>query len=199
MFKVNIFLMKREITGFILTGGKSNRMGIDKGLCYYKNTPFINWIYNELSSLCNEVYLIGSIKSYEKFNIKTINDIYHNQGPIGGIHTALTHSKTTLNIIVSCDIPLIKKDILGLLIINMKKHDVVQLATKKDEMPLIACYKKELAPFFLQKIKNKELRLRKALKEINVKTIKVSTEQEKLLKNINTPEQLKVINDESKS
>ncbi|APD07963.1 molybdenum cofactor guanylyltransferase [Flavobacteriaceae bacterium UJ101] len=172
-------------------------MGMNKGLCVLHDERFIQLLINELEILFKDMVLVASIEEYDVFEIEKIEDIIPDKGPIGGIYTALNKSETEDNIIVSCDIPLISSDVLKLLVEDKSNADVVQLATKSKNMPLIARYKKKLEPFFLEKIKNNDLKLNKVLKELNVKTIVVSEEQEKQLQNINTPIELKKIQNES--
>lgn len=185
------------MTAFILAGGKSSRMGMNKGLCTLRNKNFINLLINELEILSKQIILVTAVKEYDIFEIEKIEDIIPEKGPVGGIYTALSKSTTEDNLIVSCDIPLVRLEVLKLLVEDYSDSDVVQLATRDKNMPLIARYKKKLAPFFLEKIKKNDLKLNKILKELQVKTIVVSEEQEKQLQNINTPEELKQIQNES--
>lgn len=172
-------------------------MGMNKGLCVVHNDYFIGKIMHSLKVFFEDIILITSIEEYCIFEVKKIEDVIPDKGPVGGIYTALNTSKTEDNIIVSCDIPLITPEVLKLLLEDTSNSDVVQLATKNQNMPLIARYKKKLEPFFLEKIKRNELKLNQVLKELNVKTIVIPQAQEKHLRNINTLEELKQIQNES--
>lgn len=182
-----------------MAGGKSTRMGVNKGLCIVHNDNFIDVIINSLKNISEKIILVSSVEEYDIFSIKRIEDVMPDKGPVGGIYTALNKSETEDNIIISCDVPLITSKVLNLLVNDSSNADVVQLADQNRNMPLIAKYKKRLTPFFRKKIDNNELKLNRILKELNVKTIRVSAEQEKQLQNINTPEELKQIQSESKS
>lgn len=190
-------ISKLNVTAYILAGGKSSRMGTDKGLCTVDNKPFISLLIHQLEKITDTIKLVSPIKQYAIFGLEQLEDLIPNKGPLGGVYTALCDTPTEDVIIISCDVPLITSDVLNLLIKDSSDADVVQLATKSHTMPLVAKYKKRIAPVFLKKIQENQLKLTQVLKEVKVKTIVVSEEQEKQLQNINTPEELKQIQYES--
>lgn len=185
-----------KITAFILAGGKSRRMGMDKGFCRIDNQAFIPLIAKCLSAFSNDVILVSDIETYDVFGLQRISDIYSEKGPIAGIHTALTYSVTERNIIVSCDVPFITENLIQKLLSEDDGHQVVQLSTKKEGMPLIALYKKNTIDHFEHKLETNALKLKEALVGLQVKSVMIENDEEKLVSNINTPEQLKQINDE---
>lgn len=184
----------KTVTSFILAGGKSSRMGMDKGFCTVDKEAFIPLIAKCLSSFSKEIILVSGIQAYDVFGLKRIVDIYPGKGPIAGIHAALEYTSTENNIIVSCDIPFISIQLIKRLIDEDDGEDVIQLATDNQTMPLIALYKKSTLKHFKNKLEMDALKLRDALQGLEIKSIIVETEQEQFLSNINTPQQLKEIN-----
>ncbi len=109
--------MYNDITCFILSGGKSSRMGRNKSLLKINNQTIIEYIIALLKTQFSDIYLVTNSKEeYEFLNIPMYEDIYKNMGPLGGIHSALTHSGTEKNFIISCDIPLITNQMISYLI-----------------------------------------------------------------------------------
>ena len=103
--------MYNDITGIILSGGKSRRMGVNKSFLKLGNKHVIEIISGLMRELFGKVILITNepfLYSFLKLDI--YEDIYKNIGPLGGIHSGLTHSQTEKNFIISCDIPLISID-----------------------------------------------------------------------------------------
>ncbi|MCF6240761.1 MAG: molybdenum cofactor guanylyltransferase, partial [Bacteroidales bacterium] len=96
---------KNNITGIILCGGKSKRMGSNKALLQLNGKCIINYVTELLSNFCNEIII--STNSHELAFLKTelVADEFQTIGPIAGIYSALKHSKTEKNIILSCDTP----------------------------------------------------------------------------------------------
>ncbi len=103
--------MYNDITGIILSGGKSSRMGVNKAFLKFGSSYVIELISKLMRELFERVILITNEPGlYEFLNIKSFEDIYAGRGPLGGIHSGLMHSAAEINFILSCDIPLISKN-----------------------------------------------------------------------------------------
>ncbi len=179
---------ERNITGIILAGGKSSRMGTDKGFVIYKNKAFIQHIIEAINPLVDDIIIVSNNPDYDIFRLNRINDLIENAGPLAGVYTGLHFTTTENNLVVSCDVPLINSETLSLLIDEIdRESDVVQLESQGKTMPLIATYKKQCATTFYTLLNEGERRLRVALNQLIVKTIILDKDQEKFTKNINTP------------
>jgi len=184
----------KHITAIILAGGKSSRMGTDKGFVNYKNKPFAQRIIETVRPLVSEIIIISNNTNYDIFGLKRFEDLIENAGPLAGIYTGLQYSKTENNLIVSCDIPLISSEVLTLLLHNISNEsDVIQLESQGKTMPLIALYKKQCEPLFFAELNNGERSVRKALEKCKVTTIKVEKALEKFTANINTKQELEAL------
>ncbi|MBN4070197.1 molybdenum cofactor guanylyltransferase [Olleya sp. AH-315-F22] len=178
---------KKHITGIILAGGKSSRIGSDKGFLLLKNKAFIQHIIEAIQPLVSEIIIVSNNTNYDIFNLKRVNDIINNAGPLAGIYTGLHHSNTKNNLVLSCDVPLINTEILEKLTLNIEENvDIIQLESNDKTMPLIALYKKHCKSKFLELLQQGERRLRFAVNQCNVKTIILNSELEKYTANINT-------------
>ncbi len=185
---------KKHITGIILAGGKSSRMGTDKGFVLYKNKVFIQHIIEALQPLVTEIIIVSYNPDYDVFGLKRFEDLIKNAGPLAGVYTGLHYSETENNLVVSCDVPLINSETLSLLIDAIEdKKEVVQLESNGKSMPLIAMYKKQCKNVLYSLLQDGERRLRTALTHLNVKTITLGEKQERYTTNINTPKNLKEI------
>ena len=182
---------KNHITGIILAGGKSSRMGTDKGFVMYKNKSFVQHIIEAIKPLVNEIIIVSNNPDYDVLKLKRVNDLIENAGPLAGVYTGLHYSETENNLVVSCDVPLINSETLKLLIDQVDdKKEVIQLESNGKSMPLIAMYKKQCKSVFYSLLLDGERRLRVAVNHLKVKTIKLDKEQEVFAKNINTPSEL---------
>src|SRR3970040_1193806 len=89
--------MYNDITGIILSGGKSRRMGVNKSFLKLGNKYVIEIISGLMRELFSKLILITNepfLYSFLKLDI--YEDIYKNIDPLGGIHSGLTHSQTDL-------------------------------------------------------------------------------------------------------
>lgn len=185
---------KKDITGIILSGGKSSRMGTDKGFLMYEGKRFVEYSIEALKPLVSNVIIVSDNEDYDAFGLKRIEDIIKNAGPLAGIYSGLKHSSAVYGLVLSCDIPLINSKVLEKLIDAIDPDsEVIQIESQGKSMPLIALYKKSCEPIFLKLLKQGERRLQFAVNQCKVKHVLLTSEDELYAKNINTPEQLKAI------
>ena len=105
--------MYNNITGIILSGGTSSRMGENKALLQLGKKKVIEHITDLMCSIFANVILITNTPNeYEFLNLPMYEDIFKVGGPLAGIHSGLVNSKTEENFILSCDMPLMRADII---------------------------------------------------------------------------------------
>ncbi|RED44908.1 molybdenum cofactor guanylyltransferase [Seonamhaeicola aphaedonensis] len=185
---------KKDITGIILAGGKSSRMGSDKGLIKLNDESFIEYSIKAMKPLVNDILIVSDNPDYDVFGYKRIEDDIKDAGPVAGICSGLNASETENNLILSCDIPLIKTNILEKLINSSDEHsEIIQIESNGKTMPLIAMYKKQCAPTFLKALKNDERRLRQVISTMKTKNVVLTIEEQSTTMNVNTQEELKTI------
>ena len=179
----------------ILCGGKSSRMQSEKGLTLYKNKPFIEHIIEVVLPITSNIQLVtnSSVFNYLKYN--TIKDIIIDKGPISGIHSALVHSEAELNLILSCDIPLISTKIIEELI---EKHnsnfDASIFAETNRIHPLVGIYSKKILPVLTDTINKNELKMMHFISNINYQLICIEDKNRHLFQNINSLSELEELN-----
>lgn len=188
---------KTTITGIILAGGKSSRMGEDKGFLHLNGKTFMSHIIKALKPLVGDIIIVSNNADYDIFKLKRVVDVMEDSGPLAGLYTGLLHSETEKNIVLSCDVPLITNEVLKKLIEGFTSEvEVVQFESQGKTMPLVAMYKKQCMHQILKLLQTNERRLRFAIEQLEVKTIKLDPELEKTVRNINTVEELKEIKHE---
>lgn len=189
-------ITKNNITGIILAGGKSSRMGSDKGFLLLNQKAFVQYSIDALSPLVSEIIIVSDHSAYDTFGYKRVNDITKNAGPVAGIISGLEATQTTYNIILSCDIPLINTKILNQLITAATPNtSIIQLESHGKRMPLIALYNKQVLPIFKEQLQNNERRLRMVVNACGYKTITLSDKDTVSTKNVNTQTEFKEVKD----
>lgn len=94
----------RAIPAYILAGGASRRFGSDKARATFHGRPLIMTLSNQLVEQGFTVTVVGKRDDqYADLGLLTIGDIEPDQGPIGGLHTALTHRGEGWLLLCSCD------------------------------------------------------------------------------------------------
>ncbi|MBL1281060.1 MAG: molybdenum cofactor guanylyltransferase [Fluviicola sp.] len=189
-----------KITGVILAGGLSSRMGTDKGLMLLNGKAMIQYLIDTLKPILAEVIIIANNKEYDKFGLKVFPDKIPFKGPVGGIYSGLHHSKTEKVLIVSCDTPFITKELIQLLI-DSENNEVV--ISKQDDklQPLIGLYSKNTMSTFKRCIEEDKLKLRKVLAVLQTKIINLdeSDIDSSVFYNINTLSEFNKAKNEDRS
>lgn len=109
--------MYEDITGIILLGGKSIRMGENKALMKLGSSTVIERLVKFMCSLFTQVILISNNpEEYDFLNLPVYRDIYPGKGPLAGIHSGLVNSSSVKNFVISCDIPLIDSGIISFIV-----------------------------------------------------------------------------------
>jgi len=120
--------MYTNVTGIILSGGKSSRMGGNKSLLKIRDQTIIERVRDLMKSIFDKVILITNDPADYKFlNIPIFEDIFKHKGPLAGIHSGLTHSSSENNFIISCDIPFITPEMIKY-IVDFKTEKIITVA-----------------------------------------------------------------------
>lgn len=178
--------LKNNIPAYILCGGKSSRMGQDKGLVTIQEGEFISHIINTLKKITDSILLVTQNEGYSRFGLPVIHDVYPEKGPLGGIHAALQHTQEAQILVFSCDIPLLKSYVIEELIRFQNSADIVFAKTEKKWHPLIGIYAKTLLPVVEEHLNQNKLKLIDFIKEYNYKAVNFIDDA--AFTNINTPE-----------
>lgn len=186
---------KKDITGIVLAGGKSSRMGSDKGLIKIDNKTFVENVIAAMEPLVNEIIIVSNNPEYDQFGFYRVEDDIKDSGPLAGLYSGLKYSNSEFNLVLSCDIPIIKTEILEKLIeVDYKNFEVTQIESHNKTMPLIAIYQKQCMHKCLELLQQDERRLRVAVNQLKTKTIVMDSEYDPFVKNVNNKEDLKTIN-----
>lgn len=180
-----------NLTAIILAGGKSSRMGEDKGLMLFEEKPMIQHIIDRIKPLVNHVIIISDNSSYQQFGHPVFEDLIKGKGPMAGILTGLQHSTTNKNVILSCDVPFVNEVLIKLLIANAKNTDVVIPEKGNRTHQLIGIYDKSCTSLIKKELKNDQGKMIVAIEKLNYKIIDANHIDARVFHNINTKEDAK--------
>lgn len=184
----------KGVTGYILAGGKSSRMGTDKGLLLLEGKPMIQYVIEQMQLIFDKVVIVSNNPEYKKFGLDVIPDLIKDIGPAGGIYTALHHSGTKLNFVVSCDMPFVTAVAIEFVIRNSEESQVILLENKGRIEPLFGMYSKECEAIWLKLIEEGKIKLQEMVLNFKFKVIPIENNEifgANFFKNINTKEDLK--------
>ncbi|MBK7175512.1 MAG: molybdenum cofactor guanylyltransferase [Bacteroidales bacterium] len=182
-------------TGIILAGGKSSRMGQEKGLVELGGKRLIDIAIENLSKVCETILISSNGNSFNDTGFQVIKDVEPGIGPMGGLYSALLHSKTALNLVLSVDLPFVNEGLLKHLIESSKGYQAaVPWSGQEHYEPLCACYDLSILPLMEASVKSGNYKLPDLFRLINLNPLPIEPHlpfyHEALFMNINTKDDL---------
>ena len=181
-----------SLHAYILAGGKSKRMGEDKGLMIFKGQPLIQYVIDAVLQISDAIFIISSNHLYKQFGFPLIADLKKDLGPAGAIDTVLSHSTAKQNLIIACDMPFIDSLSIRTLIDQHHAEITVPLLNQYPEA-LFGIYESSIKQKWHQQVEQGLLKLSDLLScfETNfVDGIKMSESNSKLFRNMNSKDDL---------
>lgn len=143
-------MIRSGVTGIILAGGESSRMGKLKPLVAYRGKPLISYIFNALNPICSEMIIIANAGDFSAFRADVYPDNYPGNGPAAGIEAGLSHCLTPLAFICSCDTPNLSTDLFDHLLQSHEGFDITIAAHDDSNEPLIGVFSRSVHTAFKQ-------------------------------------------------
>jgi molybdenum cofactor guanylyltransferase len=136
-----------RLTGFVLAGGKSTRMGRDKAVLSLNGRTLLETALAAVHPVVNEVFILGPPEPYRAY-APVIADIFPGCGPLGGIHAALAQTKTEFNLMIAVDTPFLSAALLRYLAERALAARAVVTAPEINgyPQPLCAVYSRDFLP-----------------------------------------------------
>jgi molybdopterin-guanine dinucleotide biosynthesis protein A len=159
-----------SVTGVILAGGKSSRMGKNKALLSYHGKRLIDAPIAILTRIFSNVVLsVREANDYAGYSLPKIADQYDAIGPIGGICSILKSGYSRI-FCVACDMPFLNEALITHLC-GISGFDAVIPVWEGREEVLHAVYSDTLIPRFEEVIQSRQYKLIHALSSSNVRYI----------------------------
>lgn len=160
------------MTGIILAGGKSSRMGFNKAFIDIDGKPIIHRTVNLFKELFDEIIIVTNTPlEYEGFNIIIASDIYKDAGSLGGIYTGLVHASSEFCFVAACDMPFLNKEVISKMMIILNGCSAIVPYIMGRYHPLHAIYSKKCLKPMAEMIKNKDLRITNLFQKIKIKRL----------------------------
>lgn len=189
---------KQKITGILLAGGRSQRMGSEKGTLRIGSSLLYQFPLGVLEGLCDEILVSTCNGSAFQVDHQLVCDEVKGIGPLGGIYSCLKQSSSELNLVLSYDMPLVNESLFRLLINALGDYDIALPGISEERPePLCGIYRKGTASIMEEMISKKDFAVNHLLSRCRSKIVPISREMEcwrpELFLNINSIEDLKRI------
>ena len=184
-----------DIYGLVLAGGFSKRMGKDKALLDYHGKPQFEYLFELLQSFCEKVFLSCRKEQSAEFGEKfpVIFDIHDGIGPMNGLLSFFKKFPNKSCLLVACDMPFVDEGAIQSLIKNRNSGKIATAyqSEKGFPEPLLTIWESSSYKILSNAFQKLNYSLRDILQQHDCHLLK--TNNEKLLLNINKPDELEAI------
>ena len=192
--------MEIDVTGVLLAGGKSRRMGEDKRYLVVGEQTLLERGLGVLSSIFQEVLVVIAQDSPPLgVDARVVRDLVPDCGSLGGLYTGLTQAATPHIFVVACDMPFLDSAVISQFTSRRTTADIVMAKLAARLHPMHALYGKGCLPAMEQMILARQLKIQEMVSHASLR-VRYVTEADLLIidpswrsfHNVNTPADLEV-------
>ncbi|MBP2646069.1 MAG: Molybdopterin-guanine dinucleotide biosynthesis protein [Firmicutes bacterium] len=189
--------MIAELTGIILAGGLSTRMGRDKASLPWDGTDLLHTALNVLAPVCSQLIVVSNVeRNILVPGVWVVHDLFRGCGPLGGIHAGISASRTEWNFVAACDMPCLNGQVVEYMAKNRKEYDVLVPFIANHYHPLHAMYHKRCLPRIRALLEQGNYRMTALFATLNVglmeeRELALFDESYAMLSNLNSPTDIK--------
>lgn len=182
-----------EVTGVILAGGRSTRMGRDKATLIVDGQTLFERTRKMLHVVFERVLISGDRPDLATPDIPCVPDVYPGSA-LGGLHGALSAAETPWIFVVPCDLAYPDSELVKFLLTQRSDCDLVVPRTPKGLEPVFALYHKNCLPLMEEMLARGDYRIFDFYQQVRVTYIDVQTlpvTWTRAFMNLNTPDDLR--------
>ncbi len=129
------------LSGIVLAGGHSQRMGRNKALMELEGRTLISRVLDKLTRLCDELIISANgAEAYGDLPARVVADVIQGRGAFSGIHAGLRAMRNERAVVVACDMPFLSLSLLRFMAAVSPGFDVVVPRLGEYYEPLHAVY-----------------------------------------------------------
>jgi molybdopterin-guanine dinucleotide biosynthesis protein A len=185
------------VTGIVLAGGKSRRLGIDKTTMRWPpqggTRTLLEATAGTLAQVCDEVLLVN-YRGAHPLPYRVVPDRFVEGGSLGGLYSGLLEASHDYALAVATDMPFLSLGLLRWMLAQPRDFDVL-VPVRDEPEPLHALYSKACLEPMRRRLEAGRLKITGFFEDVRVRYIDEATlrqlDPEGLsFFNINTPEDL---------
>src|SRR5262245_58925427 len=189
-----------NVTGILLAGGKSRRMGKDKRFLPIADRTLLDLSLSALRAVFRKVVVVIAQDSPAlTVEVPVIRDLIPECGSLGGLYTGLKQTDSPHVFVVACDMPFLRPDAIRWFTGLKNDADIVMAKLQNGLHPMHALYSRQCIPVIEEMIRTRDLKIQGMIAYPSLK-IRIITEDdlreieggELAFLNVNTPADLEV-------
>ena len=167
------------LSGIVLAGGLSRRLGRDKAVEPFGDEPLIARVIGRLSTLTNETVVVVNNEARGAElplpdEARVAVDIYPESGSLGGIFSGLTAANNDWGFIVACDMPFLNTDLIAHMLTLREDYDAVVPLLDGYPEPTHAAYSKACLPHIESRLSAGQLKIAGFFDDVRVRYVSES-------------------------
>jgi len=193
-----------DVTGILLVGGRSSRMGKDKAFLPFRGAPIFETVLNVLKVNMEKVLLVGDRpERFAAYGLTVLPDIYPGSA-LGGLYTGLHAADTPYIFASPCDLPFASPEVLAYMLALRSGYDAVVPMTGEHPEPLFALYSKNCLEPIRDLLETRNYRVYDFFPRVRVRRVVESelssaADFGRIFRNVNTEEEYHRLLEESKN
>jgi len=185
------------LTGIVLAGGASRRMGRNKAFLELGGRPLVEIVIERMAQVCADVLVVaGDVLPYAGLGVRVVEDRFRGVGVLGGLHAGLEAAAHELALAVGCDMPFLNLDLLRAFAGWAEGFDVAVLHSEDEKQvePLHGSYRRTCLPAMEAAIRAGHRRIISFFPQVRVRYVTPDDvipydPDLRSFRNINTPEE----------
>lgn len=134
------------VSGIVLAGGRSTRMGVDKTMLAVLGVPLLRRALTLLDPLTDEVVVVTHDRNETVEGVRYVADELRDRGPMAGLLTGLRAMTGAKGVVIPVDLPLLPPALLTHLVETSAGWDVTIPRWREGLEPLVGVYTAACAP-----------------------------------------------------
>jgi molybdopterin-guanine dinucleotide biosynthesis protein A len=164
-----------RVTGIVLCGGRSTRMGVEKALLPFGEDTMLARVARLVGEVVDEVIIVGRSDQALPPHLRVVHDTVANLGPLAAIARGLHESASDLNFVTACDMPLLRPAVIRRLLTLAAGHDACVPVDGPHVMTLCGAYRTDLAPTADALLAAGESSVKALIDAVNAKRVDAAT------------------------
>ena len=164
------------VSGIVLAGGLSRRLGRDKAIEPIAGEPLIARCIGRLSAVADEIIVVvNDVERGEQLPLpqtcRVALDVYADSGSLGGIFSGVSAMGNEWGVVVACDMPFLNTALLRYMLSLREGFDAVVPVLAGRPEPTHALYSKACLPHIERRLQAKDLKIARFFDDVSVRYV----------------------------
>lgn len=149
------------MTGIVLAGGESRRMGSDKAFLKVGGKPMIEHVMASLRKIARHIIIVtNKPECFSHYDAELTRDAWEGRGSLIGLYSGLLNSRDDCNFVAACDMPFMNPKLMEYMSGLIHDEDAVMPRIGPFVEPLHAVYRRTLLPVIADHLRRDQRRIR---------------------------------------